>query len=129
MELTERFKEFMEENSINASQLAENIGVQKSSISHILSGRNKPSLDFVVKLLRAYPTLDIYWLLNGKSKTDNRSQNPIIEKTDLFSEELPTQSSKVEKIEQKLNIANGKSIAKIVIFYDDFTFDEFNPNA
>jgi len=47
-----------------ASSFAENIGVQRSSISHILSGRNKPSLDFVLKVLSAYPDVELYWLLN-----------------------------------------------------------------
>lgn len=133
MSLIERFKDFMEENSINASQLAENIGVQKSSISHILSGRNKPSLDFVVKLLRTYPTLDIYWLLNGSQKK-NLSIAPINEKensvNDLFSKETTPNPTNVVNNELKTKIAdvNEKSISKIVIFYNDLTFDEFKPN-
>ena len=50
----------------SASSFAEKIGVQRSSISHILSGRNKPSLDFVLKVLSSFPEVELYWLLNGK---------------------------------------------------------------
>ena len=45
---------------------ADKIGVQRSSISHILSGRNKPSLDFILKVTNEFTDVDIYWLLNGK---------------------------------------------------------------
>ena len=50
----------------SASSFADKIGVQRSSISHILSGRNKPSLEFVLKILSSYPEVELYWLLNGK---------------------------------------------------------------
>ena len=50
----------------SASSFAEKIGVQRSSISHILSGRNKPSLEFVLKILSSFPEVELYWLLNGK---------------------------------------------------------------
>ena len=77
----------------SASSFAEKIGVQRSSISHILSGRNKPSLEFVLKILSSFPEVELYWLLNGKGtfpsepesnvniNTSKASiQNPIVEK-------------------------------------------------
>ncbi len=51
---------------VNASAFADKIGVQRSSLSHLLSGRNKPSLDFVLKILEVYPDVDLYWILNGQ---------------------------------------------------------------
>ena len=59
MELMSHFK-------VTALELANNIGVQPSSVSHILSGRNKPSLDFVNKLLDKYPQVNFDWLVNGR---------------------------------------------------------------
>ena len=50
----------------SASSFSEKIEVQQSSISHIISGRNKPSLDFILKILKAYPEISLYWLLNGR---------------------------------------------------------------
>lgn len=62
--------------NISATRFAEEIGVQRSSISHILSGRNKPSYDFILKVLEKYPGIDSYWLLTGKGtmmgETDRR---------------------------------------------------------
>jgi transcriptional regulator with XRE-family HTH domain len=45
---------------------ADKIGVQRSSLSHLLSGRNKPSLDFILKILDVFPDVDLYWMINGK---------------------------------------------------------------
>ena len=50
---------------LSAATLADKIDVQRSSISHLLSGRNKPSLDFVLKLIKQFPEINLYWLLNG----------------------------------------------------------------
>lgn len=98
-----------------AASFAEKIGVQRSSISHILSGRNKPSLDFVLKILSAYPEVELYWLLNGKGKF------PMLES------ETHTNISNVSP-EEKFHITktNKKEIDRIVIFYTDGTFKNFN---
>lgn len=49
--------------NLSASTFAEKINVQRSSLSHLLSGRNKPSLDFVLKIVEVFPEVDLYWLL------------------------------------------------------------------
>ncbi|GAA3606872.1 helix-turn-helix transcriptional regulator [Flavivirga amylovorans] len=104
----------------SASSFAEKIGVQRSSISHILSGRNKPSLDFILKILSSYPEVDLYWLFNGKgsfpSKGKFEEPKPILKKeTDLFSinETPPTKTP------------GDKEIERIVIFYSDGSFKNF----
>jgi plasmid maintenance system antidote protein VapI len=51
---------------LNASAFADKIGVQRSSLSHLLSGRNKPSLDFILKIVDVFPDVDLYWILNGR---------------------------------------------------------------
>ena len=61
-----RLQKVIEFYGETASSFAEKIGVQRSSISHILSGRNKPSLEFVLKVLSSFPEVELYWLLNGK---------------------------------------------------------------
>ena len=65
---TKRLQKVIDYYGESASSFAEKIGVQRSSISHILSGRNKPSLDFVLKVLSSFPEVELYWLLNGKGK-------------------------------------------------------------
>jgi transcriptional regulator with XRE-family HTH domain len=98
-----------------AASFAENIGVQRSSISHILSGRNKPSLDFVLKILSAYPEVELYWLLNGKGK---------FPKAESETHANISNSPPEEKFQT--NNTNKKEIDRIVIFYTDGTFKNFN---
>jgi transcriptional regulator with XRE-family HTH domain len=69
-----------------AAQFAEEIGVQKSGISHIISGRNNPSLDFINKILLRFPQVNMEWLMMGKGamiKSDQVLQPP--RETTLFA--------------------------------------------
>ena len=75
-EFTVRLQKVIDFYDETASSFAEKIGVQRSSISHILSGRNKPSLDFVMKILQAYPEVELYWLLNGKGSFPKTVNSP-----------------------------------------------------
>ena len=143
-----RLEQLMDYYSLNASGFADKIGVQRSSISHLLSGRNKPSLDFVMKILDIFPEVNLYWILEGKQeflKKDVKVVSTVIEKKidlppaiavdeNLFSENLfeqkmnePSPISKSEPMEQvvlqKLN--RTSTIFKIVIFYNDGTFKDF----
>ena len=101
----------MEHYHFSASSFAEKIGVQRSSISHILSGRNKPSLDFVVKITSTFKEVDINWLINGKGNfpTNNKKENNASTPT-LF---------------ERKSSSNSKTIERIVVFYNDGTFDEY----
>ena len=120
-----------------ASSFAENIGVQRSSISHILSGRNKPSLDFVLKVLSAYPDVELYWLLNGKgtfplaSKTDQESLTTETPKSNQAgSSQINSNSETTDKgaINSSPTTFDKKSIERIIIFYSDGTFKNFKPS-
>lgn len=72
--MIERFKVLMENLKLSPSEFADRIGVQRSSVSHVLNGRNKPSLDFMEKILIAFPLTDVSWLITGKSSPQN---NPV----------------------------------------------------
>src|SRR6476619_6013161 len=61
-----RLEYLLDYYSLNASSFADKIRVQRSSISHLLSGRNKPSLDFIMKITDVFPDVNLYWMLNGK---------------------------------------------------------------
>ena len=75
--MKERLIEFLRIENKSSAQLAEEIGVQASGISHIISGRNNPSLDFVLKMLEKYKYLSTDWLLFGKGAMykESRMQN------------------------------------------------------
>lgn len=101
----------------SASSFAEKIGVQRSSISHILSGRNKPSLEFVLKTLSSFPEIELYWLLNGKGSFPPSQDSSIVianEKSDMVDH----QKIKTEK-------SHNKTIERIIIFYSDGSFENF----
>ncbi|HMQ44421.1 helix-turn-helix domain-containing protein [Mariniflexile maritimum] len=100
-----------------ASSFAEKIGVQRSSISHILSGRNKPSLEFVLKILASYPEVELYWLLNGKGEFPSAKKSG-----ELKTEQPPTVSAQ-EKIQ--MDLKKDKTIERIIIFYSDGSFRNF----
>lgn len=110
MELIDRFKYLMKLNNLTASAFADEIGVQRSSMSHILSGRNKPSLEFIQKVLTRFPKVSADWLIAGITST---------EKIDLpESPQARTLSS------TPLN-KTDKTIQRIVVFYEDNTFEEY----
>lgn len=138
---------------LNASSFADKIGVQRSSMSHLLSGRNKPSLDFILKIIEVFPDIDLYWVLNGKGSFPKNEDKEVfinsipeeIEKPiapifpnknfipeDLFLEiENPNEKKLVEKntVEIKNTISNTSSgeIEKIVLFYKNGTFKVYTP--
>ena len=136
--------------NLSASAFADKIGVQRSSLSHLLSGRNKPSLDFIIKVIEVFPDVDLYWVLNGKgtfpkSEIKNLSieekksiikEEVILQKqsleTDLFSAE--NSSTPENEIQAATNsqhtpttLKNDTAIERIVIFFKDGTFKNYTP--
>jgi transcriptional regulator with XRE-family HTH domain len=61
-----RIRKFMDYKGITPSQLADTIGVQRSNVTHVLNGRNKPSFQFIEKMLQIFPDLNAKWLLLGE---------------------------------------------------------------
>ena len=114
--------------SLSASGFADKIGVQRSSLSHLLSGRNKPSLDFILKILEFFPEIDLYWILNGQGSFPKNE----IEKSTLspnLNDEKNNTDDLIKTIPKEINfpIISQEEIEKIVIFYTNGKFKEFNP--
>lgn len=89
--MEERIKKFMEYKGISPSEFADSIGVQRSNVTHVLKNRNKPSFQFIEKMLQIYPELNAKWLLLGKG---NMIENSIKEKT-LFDQLTDTSPNPV----------------------------------
>lgn len=64
--MKDRLLQLLDLEQITPSKFADIIGVQRSSVSHVISGRNKPSYDFLQKTLKAFPGLNASWLLLGE---------------------------------------------------------------
>ena len=83
--MKERLLEFLRVENKSSAQFAEEIGVQPSGISHILSGRNNPSLDFILKMLEKYQFLSTDWLLFGKGSMYKDSKIQTLFDEDVLS--------------------------------------------
>lgn len=114
---TDRLKIIMTHYQLSASLFADKIAVQRSSISHILSGRNKPSLDFVLKITNTFKEVDIYWLLNGKGSFPKKEE--------ITSSNTPTPTIHTSNQPNIATTTSGKTIKRVLIFYSDGTFEEF----
>lgn len=121
----------MSHYELSASSFSEKIGVGRSSISHILSGRNKPSLDFILKILKEFPEVNLYWLMNGKGEIftskdsgfANTSSPPKV-KPAKASDTKTKENSNKEKVNSSQE--NSKAIDKVIIFYTDGSFESFD---
>jgi transcriptional regulator with XRE-family HTH domain len=114
-DFAKRIKKLLSFYGITAAQMADKIGVQRSSISHLLSGRNKPSLDFVIKVINTFEDVDLYWLLNGKGnfpKTKDGSDIKISSNINI-PKTVTAETNKANKIEH------------IIIFYKDGSFKKY----
>ena len=142
---------FLKSENLNPTKFADIIGVQRSSISHILTGRNKPSFDFLVRIFEKFPVLNVEWLILGKGNMYKQQTN--IQKTlfdnidnekvgDLSNDEITVSEISLKETETgdialetgtdtDQGLAEGKKlrqdagIDKIVIFYTDRTFSDF----
>jgi len=77
-----RISKILREEGMTATKFANEIGVQASSISHIISGRNKPSTDFLVKLLERFRGINAEWLLTGKGSMYKEIASNVFPKSD-----------------------------------------------
>jgi transcriptional regulator with XRE-family HTH domain len=127
---SKRLQKIFNYYDLSAAAFADGINVGRSSISHILSGRNKPSLDFVLKIVQNYPEVELYWLLNGTGNFPGNlkvEDNPVTVTAPTPSRSQINPETRQLPPEQKNTpIASaGRSIQKIVIFYKDGTFEAF----
>jgi transcriptional regulator with XRE-family HTH domain len=135
--MKDRILQFLKAENKSSAQLAEEIGVQPSGISHILSGRNKPSLDFVMKMLEKYTFLSTEWLIFGKG---SMYKEP--EMQQLFDEsfDVPSNDDKITRDFREPVKKNVKtdvlsvddedvrpSLERIVWFFDNGSFKEYSP--
>ncbi|WP_199851420.1 helix-turn-helix domain-containing protein [Parabacteroides pacaensis] len=145
--MKERILMIMEKEGLTSSRFAEAIGIQRSAMSHIISGRNNPSLDVVTKILERFPYIDSDWLLLGKGNMCKSNENKISDPT-LFNEnsinppkvQMETEYRKETGVQKPvynnelpekekiiLQEKPAKNISKIMVFYSDNTFDTFIP--
>ena len=147
--MKDRIKLIIENENISYSKFADHIGIQRSGISHIINGRNKPSLEVVQKILETFDYINTDWLLFGKGSmknnenseiqrdlftqntdktTDNKEDIKDINNINLISKEIIDNSPDKNKLEPSTEANySKKKIEKIVILYSDKSFTEYKP--
>ena len=146
VEIKDRIKKIMEQSDLTSSAFAESIGIQQSTLSHILSGRNNPSLEVIMKIHQAYNSISLHWLLYGEGnmmeKTtpttssagplfDFEPKNPIEGAgSSEFRKEMPleyTQKDSNPVVTQRVKYIEkpARKIIEVRIFFDDNTFEVY----
>ena len=147
--MNERLIAFLQAEELSSARFADIMKIQRSGVSHLLSGRNKPGYDFFEKFLRTFPSVNIEWLISGRGKMYKEQANPIAEpqavikpqprqeEPNLFSQKTeeakpispPSPSPTFSPLSPPLAPSSDKSenksdrhIEKVLILYNDGTF-------
>jgi plasmid maintenance system antidote protein VapI len=166
MDEKEKIERIMNEFNLNSAQFAAEIGIQGSTLSHILNGRNRPSLDVMKKIMSRFSSINPEWLILDKDsmfRQEKNSQEPTlfdtidqsltesvkyaqkseinnVSENDSFQNKLvnkpetlsqpeflaPPHTNEIPRI-QEMQKSFSKTAVKIIVYYDDNTFQEFRP--
>ena len=114
-----RLQKLMEQHQLSASAFAEKIGVQRSSISHLLSGRNKPSLDLLVKIEANFEEVSFEWLLKGNENQAHISAPP------PTPQQIAPRNQIEDSTKNEASLDQNEEIVSIVHYYADGSFERF----
>ncbi len=135
--MKERIIKIMEHENLIPSKFAEEIGLQHSTISHLLSGRNKPSLNLITKILERFPSINPNWLILGEGSMTSEKQNsqPSLfmewDKENTSNDNKQLKNKEPEAFEEKEHVPlkdthlGNRHIAKIMVFYSDNTYETY----
>lgn len=134
--IKDRISRILKAEKLTYSKFADILDIQASGVSHIISGRNKPSLDFLQKILTNFSNINAQWLITGEGEMYkivkrqsqinfelgevNKATNPPLQSEILKSQEVKNEDKIVQTVENK-----AKEIKKIIVFYSDNSFEEF----
>ncbi len=119
--LIQRLQVIMEHREMTTSGLADALGVQRSSVSHILNGRNKPSLDFVMKVVNTFSEVSLDWFLKGQSDFPT-SSTPSFQNPKVQTKAVPNLSLK-----KASTLNESRQLVKTILFYNDGSMEVFEP--
>jgi plasmid maintenance system antidote protein VapI len=143
--MKDRILALMSHEGMTPSKFAEAIGIQRAAMSHIIAGRNNPSLDVATKIMKRFKTVNPNWLLLGQGEMFTESENT---ETPLFQNEavLPTVNADASENRKEIGVETSinnqiipvnqqivykektsKEVSRIIIYYSDNSFEEFLP--
>ena len=151
--MKERLIQLLDLEQLSPSKFADIIGVQRSSISHVISGRNKPSFDFLQKTLQAFPGLNASWLMMGEGNMYEKMgrnisgnlfdtgpedslepapvhiSDPVGDETLTESADpaVDTETRAEDEAIREIASKGNKKIVQVMVIYEDDTFRAFTP--
>lgn len=145
-DIKDRLAHILRAKNLTASQFAELMEIQPSNVSHLLNGRNKPSLDFLIKIKEVFPEYSFDWIIMGKKPITINEPNPVnSENQELKFEEnederviefddIDENYQETEEIEQKVvdnqpKRIESSDIKKVLVVYSDNTFEILTPRS
>jgi DNA-binding XRE family transcriptional regulator len=142
LDLNDKIKQILADKNLSPSLFADEIGIQRSSMSHILAGRNKPSLDIVQKIVKRFPELGTNWILDDedvpRSSTQSEGSRPLqypsmrgtknnVAQSAIPNSETESDHGRAASIgnDKQVPTKSERKVDKVLIFYTDGTFEEF----
>ena len=139
-----RLQQFLEVEQLSPARLADVLGIQRSGLSHILSGRNKPGFDFIRKLLTRYPTLSAEWLITGKGKMYKEQISPanltehkeVVNNEESLFDDNEGDIGEFDTSQLNENLINTperdegrkkKILKRVLLIYSDNSFEDITP--
>ena len=126
----DRLDHILRSKNLTAKKFAELMEIQPSNVSHLLNGRNKPSIDFLIKLKEVFPEYSFDWIIMGKKPITINDPTPIIAETqdlkfDEMDEKIPENETDIIKNipEDIIKSNDNQEIEKILVIYKDNTFE------
>ncbi len=143
-DIKDRLAHILRAKNLTAKQFAELMKIQPSNVSHLLNGRNRPSLDFIAKLKEVFPEYSFDWIILGKKPITINEPNPVISesqeiKFDENEDERVIEFDDIDENYQELEDADPKvidnqsvgmgtsDIKKVLVIYSDKTFEIMTP--
>ncbi len=137
--MIQRIRNLISAKNLTASAFADRIGVPRSTISHILSGRNKPSLELVQKILDAFPDLRVEWIIRGKGRMISEdldlfsnapaiSSDPDMEEEGAHTDQTVETDNKEVPADQVAGPSVRRDITRLIAIYNDGSFSEYYPS-
>ena len=141
--MQERLNQIIEKKGLTATKFAAMIGVNASTISHILAGRNKPGFDIINNIAKTFPDLNLTWLITGNGSMDNfpvqEEKDPVITEPTLFEMEpiekqntsvIPDKNIKSEETKNPITSVKSftkqtKKVQRIILFFEDGSFEDY----
>ena len=148
--MKDRIKKIMDNEDLTASRFADRLEINRAVVSHILNGRNNPSLDVVTKILSEMDYINSDWLLSGEGSMYKDGFVPEEENERTLFDKEPInegEDTDVNKYAKEMGVKDGENLTKsdvkqavtpipvtnrkvrqIIIYYDDNTFETFGPH-